>query len=116
MRNAVGHVLAMGMPVAIPQAFFGAGANGRGARLAAPRGLPVSYRQCAECSPPKFIGGLSQVIIGPSSVPSIVAFDSLDFAIAPPTVGVARKAFLWDMILIYRRMHRVGLSMWHYGG
>ena len=28
MRNAVGHVLAMGMPVAIRQAFFGAGANG----------------------------------------------------------------------------------------
>lgn len=28
MRGAVGHVLAMGMPVVIPQTFFGAGANG----------------------------------------------------------------------------------------
>ena len=61
--------------------------------------------------PPKFIGGSSQVVIGPSSVLPIVACDSLGFAIAPPTVGVVRKAFLWDMILIYRRMHRVGLSM-----
>lgn len=74
----MGRVLAMGMPVAIPPGLLrGRGERpSGGARLAAPRGLPVSYRQCAECSPPKFIGGLSQVVIGLSSVLSIVACDS----------------------------------------
>lgn len=48
-----------------PPALFGAGADGHSeAPDRRPLGACPYRRQCAECSPPKFIGGLSQTVMG----------------------------------------------------
>ena len=52
-------------PVATPPALFGAGADGHPeAPDRRPLGACPYRRQCAECSPPKFIGGLPQTVMG----------------------------------------------------
>ena len=48
-----------------PRALFGAGADGHPkAPDRRPLGACPYRRQCAECSPPKFIGGLSRTVMG----------------------------------------------------
>ena len=52
-------------PVATPPALFGAGADGHPeAPDRRPLGACPYRRQCAECSSPKFIGGLPQTVMG----------------------------------------------------
>ena len=53
------------LSVATSPALFGAGADGHPEALGRrPLGACPYRRQCAGCSPPKFIGGLSQTVMG----------------------------------------------------
>ena len=83
-------------PVATPPALFGAGADGHPeAPDWRPLGACPYRRQCAECSPPKFIGGLSHTVMGPApsvgvvaSVPSMVSVaDSVPSPVDSPSLA-----------------------------